>query len=162
MIASELRRFLESKVPDYMIPASFVAVEKLPLTPNGKLDRKALAPHLRQAGDNQANYVAPQSATEQTIARMWCDLLHLDRVGLNDNFFDLGGHSLLVVQAQAKLRAELGVSVPVVRLFQYPTVGRLAGFLSNQETGSRLQGVRERGRRQRQAFSHHNGREVVV
>jgi len=161
-VTAELRRFLESKVPDYMIPASFITVDKLPLTPNGKLDRKALPLQTGQWAETKPDYVAPQSQTEQTLARMWCDLLHLDRVGLNDNFFDLGGNSLLVVQAQAKLRAELGVSVPVVRLFQYPTVGRLASFLGNGESNSRLQRGRARGSNQRAAFSRRNQMEVVA
>jgi natural product biosynthesis luciferase-like monooxygenase protein/amino acid adenylation domain-containing protein len=160
--AAELRCFLESKVPDYMIPANFVTLDKLPLTPNGKLDRKALPHQTGGAGEGRTDFVAPQSQMEQTLARMWCDLLHVDQVGVNDNFFDLGGHSLLVVQAQARLRAELGVSVPVVRLFQYPTVGRLASFLGNGESNSRLQRVRARGRNQRTAFAQRNQMEVVA
>jgi acyl-CoA synthetase (AMP-forming)/AMP-acid ligase II len=159
---AELRRFLESKLPDYMIPAHFVTLDKLPLTPNGKLDRKALPRQSGHGAENKTEYIAPQSQTERTIAQMWCDLLHVDKVGVNDNFFDLGGHSLLVVQAQARLRTELGVSVPVVRLFQYPTVGRLAGFLGNRESDSRLRRVRERGRSQRAAFARRNGMEVVA
>jgi hypothetical protein len=162
LAVAELRRFLESKVPDYMIPANFVMLEKLPLTPNGKLDRKALKLQTARCAEPGADYIAPQSQTEQAIARMWCDLLRVEKVGVNDNFFDLGGHSLLVVQAQARLRAELGVSVPVVRLFQYPTVARLASFLGNRENNSRLQRVRERGRNQRVALARRGGMEVVA
>ncbi|HEX5223217.1 MAG TPA: amino acid adenylation domain-containing protein [Verrucomicrobiae bacterium] len=160
--AADLRRFLETKVPDYMIPAHFVTMDKLPLTPNGKLDRNALPLQTGRLAEGQTDFVAPQSPTEQTLARIWSDLLHVDRVGVNDNLFDLGGHSLLVVQAQARLRAELGVSVPVVRLFQYPTVSRLATFLGKGENDSRLQRVRARGRSQRTAFSRRNQSEVLA
>jgi natural product biosynthesis luciferase-like monooxygenase protein/amino acid adenylation domain-containing protein len=162
VVAPELRRSLEIKLPEYMIPATFVPLEKLPLLPNGKLNRKQLPEPTAMRPSAATNYAAPQSSLEQTIAGVWRELLKVERVGRNDNFFDLGGHSLLVVQEQAKLRAALGVNVPVVRLFQYPTVSRLAGFLGERNEDNRLQHIRQRGRRQREAFSQHEELEVIA
>jgi hypothetical protein len=159
---SDLRRFLEPKLPDYMIPTAFVEMEWLPLTPNGKLDRKGLPLPEARRPDAENNFVPPRSDKEQAIANVWRELLHVERVGLHDNFFDLGGHSLLVVQAQAKLREVLNADVPVVRLFQYPTVSALANFLGNGAKHDPLQKVRERGRRQRETASHRRQLEVAA
>lgn len=124
-----LRDFLKQKLPDHMVPPVYVALEKLPLTPNGKVDRKALpAPEgSRVKGD--AEFIAPKGNVEQSVAAIWKDILHVNQIGVDDNFFDFGGHSLQVVQVQNRLRETLGIDVPVLKLFQFPTIRALAKFI---------------------------------
>jgi acyl carrier protein len=136
-----------------MVPSAFVELEKFPLTPNGKVDRKGLPNPETISGAREQAYAAPRSDSERTIAEIWQELLRVQQVGLHDNFFDLGGNSLLVVQAQVRLREVLGADLPVVRLFQYPTVSALAKFLSEQQQKNSLKKVHDRARRQRQAFA---------
>jgi len=124
----ELRHFLANKLPDYMVPSAFVALETLPLTPNGKLDRKALPQP--QALQRESEAVAPQTELEQTIVTIWQQVLRIDNVGTQDTFFELGGDSLLVVQVQNQLAKVLNRPVPVSILFQYPTIQALARHLS--------------------------------
>ncbi|WP_454843557.1 non-ribosomal peptide synthase/polyketide synthase [Pseudomonas gorinensis] len=111
-----LRRALKSRLPDYMVPAHFMFLAQMPLTPNGKLDRKGLpAPDPSQL---QQHYVAPETELEQQIAAIWAEVLRLPQVGLNDNFFEVGGHSLLAIQITSRVQAELGLEVPLVEVFQ--------------------------------------------
>ncbi|WP_416768984.1 amino acid adenylation domain-containing protein [Pseudomonas sp. RHF3.3-3] len=119
-----LRRHLQEKLPEYMVPAVYVALEKLPLTPNGKLDRKALpAPDLDAVV--RRGYEAPQGETEIALARIWSDLLKVEQVGRHDHFFELGGHSLLAVSLIGHMR-QAGLSVDVQALFSQPTLAALA------------------------------------
>jgi amino acid adenylation domain-containing protein/non-ribosomal peptide synthase protein (TIGR01720 family) len=131
--AAELRAHLRRSLPDYMVPSAFVAVERLPQTPNGKLDRRAL-PAPVAAGVEPGRGLEPQNALEARIAGVWREVLGVNAVGVEDNFFDLGGHSLLLVKLQTGLAAELGREVPVVELFGYPTVRSLAGWLQAAKT----------------------------
>jgi amino acid adenylation domain-containing protein len=127
-----LRFHVASALPDYMIPAAYVRLDSLPLTPNGKLDRKALpAPE----GDAFAarGYQAPFGETEETLARIWGELLGLDRVGRHDNFFELGGHSLLAVTLIERLR-QLGMRTDVRALFSTPTLAGLAAALGSGDS----------------------------
>ncbi|MCL4185199.1 MAG: AMP-binding protein, partial [Burkholderiaceae bacterium] len=118
-----LRTELGAHLPDYMVPQHFVVLSALPLLPNGKLDRKALpAP---ETGLACAGFVAPRSPLEQTLADIWADVLGCARVGVHDNFFDLGGHSLSATQAMARLRSVMGVALPLRTLFEAPTVAEL-------------------------------------
>src|SRR5262249_26643999 len=119
-----LRTHLSSLLPDYMVPAAYVHLEKLPLTPNGKVDRKGLpAP---DAGIYfTREYEPPLSVAEITIAHIWEEVLKLERVGRNDNFFELGGHSLLAITVIGHMR-EAGLSANVRDLFAYPTLKGLA------------------------------------
>lgn len=136
-LPSELRRYLDEQLPDYMIPASFVVLDQLPRTCNGKLDRKAL---LNPAGSRVQTgpvYVAPRSALEQLIANYYAELLGFERIGIHDNFFDLGGHSLLATRLAAKVRKTLKVGLPLRSLFEEPTVAGLARLLAEQETTPR-------------------------
>jgi amino acid adenylation domain-containing protein len=149
--ATELRRFAQDKLPEPMTPSAFVFLDALPLTPNGKVNRKALPAPVGRRPELETAYLAPRSGQEKTIAKVWRELLGVEAVGLNDNFFDLGGNSLLVVQAQARLREALGRDLPVVKLFQYPTVKALAGFLCEREPVS-LAKIHDRGRRKQAAF----------
>ena len=123
----ELRTYLVGMLPEYMVPAAFVMLERLPLTPNGKLDRKALpAPELGAYVSRR--YEAPRGELEEILAGIWQDLLHVERVGRQDNFFELGGHSLLVVQMLERLR-RVGLSAEIRRVFESPALGSLASVL---------------------------------
>ncbi len=125
---NDLRKHLAALVPDYMVPSAFVAVAEFPRTPSGKIARTALpAPDLKRPELDVA-YVAPVTAVQKTIANVWADLLGIDRVGLDDNFFDLGGNSLLSIQGVAQLEGH-GLALPIVKLYQHPTVRACAGFL---------------------------------
>jgi amino acid adenylation domain-containing protein len=120
----DLRDFLRQTLPDYMIPAAFVELEALPVTPNGKLDRKALpAPQWEGAADEGA---APRTPTEQSLARLWREILGVEHVGVHDSFFDLGGHSLLATQLVAHIRQTFRVELPLRAVFQAPALGELA------------------------------------
>lgn len=125
--AAELREFLAARLPDYMLPSAYVAVERWPLTSNGKIDRAALpAPEAMQ---NPAHYRAPRTAVERRLAGIWETLLDKRPIGVDDNFFELGGHSLLAVRLVADIRQAFGVAVPVSRLFEFPTLAALAELL---------------------------------
>jgi amino acid adenylation domain-containing protein len=150
--SGELRRFLKDKLPEAMIPSAFVFLNRLPLTPNGKVDRKALPPPETGRPKLETAYAAPRTQLEKNIAGIWQELLHVEKVGLHDNFFDLGGNSLLVVQAQAKLREISGSDLSVVKLFQYPTIHSLATFLGGRKDVS-LEKIRSRGRKKQAAFA---------
>jgi amino acid adenylation domain-containing protein len=125
--ASELREHLLRKLPDYMIPSHFIALDQLPLTPNGKLARGDLPPPEGAAGRESAReYVAPRNETEAALAEIWAEVLGVERVGVNDNFFELGGHSLLATQVITRLRNALQVALPLRTLFVANTVAALA------------------------------------
>ena len=147
-----LRELLKSRVPEYMVPSAFVVLEELPLTPNGKVDRKALPAPVADRPELSANYLAPSSPTERIVAEVWAKALGLEKVGVHDNFFDLGGHSLLMGRVQAQVCEKLNASVSIVEMFQYPTISSLARHLSQSSAGAgRLQRVQERTRRRKEA-----------
>jgi len=122
----ELRALLKPKLPEYMVPAAFVVLESLPINANGKVDRKALPepPAERMGGEDL--YVAPRTPVEEEVARIWCELLALPRVGILDDFFLQGGHSLLATRVVSRLREAFGVDVPLRVMFEAPTVAGLA------------------------------------
>ncbi|QRK05610.1 non-ribosomal peptide synthase/polyketide synthase [Archangium violaceum] len=123
-----LRSFLKESLPEHLVPSAIVTLKTLPLTPNGKVDRKALpAPDMQRTG---RDYVAPESGLEQSLAAIWAEVLRLERVGAGDNFFDLGGNSLLLQAVHVKVEALMGREVPMVELFQFSTVRALAAHLS--------------------------------
>lgn len=132
--ASDLRAALDAKLPDYMVPSAFVFLDELPLTGNGKIDRKALLmlppPNLACAAAARA--AEPASEMERTVARAWQQALGISAVGLTENFFDLGAHSLTVAEAHAKLEEALGREIPLLDLFQFTTVSALAAHLNSQ------------------------------
>ena len=130
--AEELGDFLRSRLPEYMVPSLWMALDRLPLTPNGKIDRRAL-PAPRAASTAAAEYVAPRTETERAIAEVWREVLGLDRVGRHDKFFALGGHSLLLVRAHGRLAERLGREIAVIDLFRHPDVASLARFLDGGE-----------------------------
>ena len=123
--AEALRRHLSATLPDYMLPAAYVRLDALPLTANGKLDRKAL-PAPDGAAYAARGYEAPASEIETRLARIWAEVLGLERVGRHDNFFELGGHSLLAVRVISRLRQALGVEVALAELFARPVLAEFA------------------------------------
>ena len=108
---TELRKHLRNKLPEYMIPQHFVELDELPLTPNGKIDRKSLPQPFNTAVASNDEYVAPRTETEKRLAEIWREVIGVERVGVNDNFFDLGGHSLLSIQAISHTKEKLGVQL---------------------------------------------------
>ena len=130
-----LRDFLKQKLPYYMMPSAFVYLDFLPLTPNGKIDRQALpAPRY---GHDQADdtFVPPRDTLEESIAEVWREVLNLERIGVHDNFFDLGGHSLKATQVVARLRRTFGSKVVLRDMFDFPTIAELAKVTRIPETG---------------------------
>ncbi|HKI01669.1 MAG TPA: amino acid adenylation domain-containing protein, partial [Thermoanaerobaculia bacterium] len=137
--AAELREFARAELPAHMVPSAFMALERLPLGPTGKVDRRALpAPKLssaRQEARPAAAPAAPLNGLQERIAGVWREVLEAGSVGLHDNFFDLGGHSLLMARVHGRLQKELGRPVSMVELFQYPTVAALAEHLGRGGSG---------------------------
>jgi thioester reductase-like protein len=133
-LIESLRSLLKEKLPEYMIPSAFVVLKALPLTPNGKIDRQALpAPSI--AANFTDTFVGPRTPGEEILAGIWSQLLNLKKVGIHDNFFDLGGHSLLITQLLAKVRESFQVELPLRVLFEAPTVAGLAEKIEMQQGG---------------------------
>src|SRR3989441_4843225 len=132
--ADQLRAFVKEQLPDYMVPAAIVILAKLPLTPNGKIDRQAL-PAPEEAPTK--TYVPPRTPTEEVLANIWAQVLRLDRVGAEDNFFDLGGHSLMATQIVSRVREQCRVELAMRVLFDRPTVRGLAEAIdATRESGT--------------------------
>ncbi|QSJ14566.1 amino acid adenylation domain-containing protein [Nostoc sp. UHCC 0702] len=130
LTGTQLRSFLKEQLPEYMIPSAFVILEALPLTPNGKIDRRALPKPEKFRPELAANYVIPQTEVEQTIANIWQKALNLENIGIHDNFFEIGGHSLLMIKVHSELREIFKTDLAMLDLFRYPTISYLADFLS--------------------------------
>jgi amino acid adenylation domain-containing protein len=146
--AAELRDHLRRELPEYMVPGVLVALPALPLTANGKVDREALlarAAALQRV--RESVYVAPESDLERRLTAIWQEVLRVEQVGVADNFFDLGGHSLLMVQVFSRIKAQIETSLLMVELFEFPTVAamarRLAGEAAGQETAPAAAGAGE-------------------
>ena len=151
---SELRSFLKEQLPEYMIPSSFTLLESMPLTPSGKVDRKALPQADTSRPELEAEYVTPQTGAQQSVAAIWQEVLGLEQVGLYDNFFDLGGHSLLLAQVLAKLREVFRQEITMLDLFQHTTVDALASFLTEEQRGeTSSERGRDRGRTRRESVN---------
>ncbi len=127
--ASELRSFLQQKLPDYMVPSAFVFLNELPLTPNGKVDRKALPVPDQSRPELNEGYVGPRSVTEQRLAQIWSEVLKVERVGVHDNFFHLGGHSLLAIRLISLISKEFEREVALRSFFESPTIEGVAKYL---------------------------------
>jgi amino acid adenylation domain-containing protein len=128
--AGELREALQQVLPEYMVPWTFVVLEALPLTTNGKVDRRALpAPHVLE---RSGAYLAPRTELERAIAAVWQEVLGLPRIGVHDNFFESGGSSLLIAKLHSRLKSAVGLDIPVMELFRYPTIEALARKLAEE------------------------------
>jgi amino acid adenylation domain-containing protein len=151
---NELRRFLREKLPDHMVPAAFVLMEKLPLTTNGKVDRRALPAPEDHRLQLDTTFAESRAGLEQSVTAVWEEVLSVKNPGVNDNFFDLGGNSLQLVQVQIRLRERLGAEVPVLKLFEHPTLRSLAGFLREEKNEDPFaQRIHQRTQRQKISVS---------
>jgi len=131
-----IRAKLAVTLPDYMVPAAFVLLRAIPVTTNGKLDTRALPAPSSDRPELANEYVAPKGGDEVALAALWRDLLGISPVGATDNFFDLGGSSLLAVRMMARVRSELGIDAPVLRLFEHPTI---RSFVTAVRSGGALE-----------------------
>jgi acyl carrier protein len=129
----EVHDYLRTKLPDYMVPSLTVALEELPLTPNGKVDRRAL-PAPAYDGESHEAFVAPRTPVEEGLARIWSEILDVERLSIEDNFFDLGGHSLVAAQLISRARNTFSVDLPLRCLFETPTVAGLAETIYKMQT----------------------------
>ncbi len=166
---ADLRAFLGGSLPPYMIPSNFIFLPQFPLTPNGKIDRKALpAPESARPDFGKLNpaelvegaaYTPPRSELERTITAIWQEVLRVEQVGVHDNFFDLGGHSLLMVQVFGKLRAALSADLSMVELFRFPTVRAMAESLGGERAAppSRADASADRAALRRAAIGRRRG-----
>ena len=136
--AEELRSFLRERLPEHMLPGVFVSLDALPLTPNSKLDRQAL-PATQGLRANLRAYVAPRTEVERTLAAIWREVLRVEQIGLDDNFFDLGGHSLHLLQIQGRIRKSLGMEVVILDLLTHSTVSALAAHLAPARSAVHLE-----------------------
>jgi amino acid adenylation domain-containing protein len=133
--SDDLHAYLRAKLPDYMVPPFLIGLPQLPVNPNGKIDRQALpAPDVQSSG---TDFVAPRNADEEVLAGIWGELLGLQRVGVRDNYFQLGGHSLLVTQLISRIRTAFGMELPLHAVFEHPTIEQLAVLLNEGQGDSR-------------------------
>jgi len=131
---TDLRSFLKTKLPDYMVPAAFVLLDKIPLTPNGKVNRRALPAPDADYFSPDTNFIPPRNPVELQLCQIWSEVLHLNAVGVTDNFFDLGGHSLLAVRLMARIEKQLGIHLPLTTLFTEPTIESQATLLNSKSS----------------------------
>ncbi|MEO0800992.1 MAG: amino acid adenylation domain-containing protein [Cyanobacteria bacterium J06642_2] len=133
---SDLKQFLQERLPDYMVPSAFVIQETFPLTPSGKVDRRALPPPSSDRPELETSYTAPRTPTEELLASLWSEVLDVERVGVRDNFFDLGGHSLLAIRLASRTQTAIGRPLPLLKLFEFPTIAELAAFIDRDRQTS--------------------------
>ena len=144
LVVGELRNYLRQRLPEYMLPSSYTVLKELPLTRHGKVDRAALFA-LKESPRAESGYVAPRNETERAIAAVWQEILKLEKVGVEERFFDIGGNSLLAIQMCNRLREVLGRELPLIEVFSRPTIQSLARFFSDErDEHDRLAKVRER------------------
>jgi len=131
--AAELRAFLKQRLPEYMVPSTFVSLDQLPLTATGKLDRAALPEPDRSHRERESAFTAPRNAVEETLVEIFAEVLGLEKAGIHDDFFDFGGHSLLATRVVARIRKAFNVELPLRHFFENPTVAEIAEFLKSHE-----------------------------
>jgi amino acid adenylation domain-containing protein len=130
LVISDLRKHLSKKLPEYMIPSYFMQLEKMPLTINAKIDQKAL-PEPDGNINTQIKYVVPRNEKEEKMTAIWKEIIGLERIGINDNFFDIGGNSLKTIRLEASIYKEFGIEVPLERIFNTPRIGELVEYITN-------------------------------
>jgi len=124
-----IKYYISEKVPDYMVPSAFIWVADFPHTSSGKVDRNALPNPVLQRPETVGLYNAPTTLTQKRLSELWADMLQMDRVGIDDNFFDLGGNSLLAINTATRLRSQFGIALPVTKIYQYPNIAEIANFI---------------------------------
>jgi acyl carrier protein len=129
---SDLRHYVKQELPEYMVPSAFMMLEQFPLTPNGKIDRRAL-PVPDADRQTETGYIAPRNEVEESIAGIWRELLNMKNVGVNDSFFEVGGHSLLLVRLHANLQMHFQKKWQITEMFRHTTIAALADFLTQKE-----------------------------
>jgi len=132
-ITATLRDYLKQTLPEYMVPSTFVMLEAFPLTPNGKVDKKALSA-MDLAQSLETEYVPPRTPIEEELVAVWCDVLQLDRVGVHDDFFQLGGHSLLVMKVISRMKAISHSEFPLAAFFKHPTIAEQATMIEQEQS----------------------------
>jgi len=125
-LAPRLREYLDERLPEYMVPSNFVLLDSMPLNANGKINRRLLPAPDTARPEMHAEFVAPRTPVEETLTTLWSEILGMDQVGVHDDFFDLGGHSLLGTQLVSRIREIFHVEMPLQRLFETPTIAGLA------------------------------------
>ncbi|QFS52457.1 non-ribosomal peptide synthetase [Nostoc sphaeroides] len=158
---SELRHFLQTKLPEYMIPSTFMLLESLPLTANGKMNRQAL-PAPSKTPELEKTLVLPRNPIEEILISIWVEVFQSNQIGINDSFFELGGHSFLALQLIAKIHQKLGKNIAISTLFQYPTVAGLANSLIKNTAASVLVPIRVEGTQPPLFCIHPSGGQVMV
>jgi amino acid adenylation domain-containing protein len=132
----ELKTFLQARLPSYMIPSAFVFLEAMPITPNGKIDYRSLPAPDTSIVQLGSEFVLPSNATEELLAKIWTNILRVEQVGIHDNFFDLGGHSLLSVRLVAEIEKAFNFQIPLSSLFKISTIAEIAELISEQTQGT--------------------------
>jgi thioesterase domain-containing protein/acyl carrier protein len=129
---AELRQFLKTKIPDYMVPAAYVFIDRFPLTPNGKIDRKALPSPIETSQKQTKGFVPPNTDMEHKLASIWSDVLKIQTIGIDEDFFEIGGHSMIAVTLMVKIEKELGVRLPLAILFNHSNIHDMAELVENK------------------------------
>lgn len=162
LTASELRSVLKEKLPEYMIPSGFVFLDALPMTPNGKVDRRALPAPDQARPELTATFVAPRTPLEEGLARIWAEVLGIERVGVNDDFFDLGGQSLAASQVTSRVIKSFQLDLPVRALFEAPTVAEMAAVITQSQARNLAGEDLDRILTELEALSDEEARELAV
>jgi amino acid adenylation domain-containing protein len=149
---AQIRQHLEERLPDYMIPTAFVVLDRFPLNSNGKIDRRALPAPARNLPATSAGSL-PATETERTIAKIWCEALEISEVGIDENFFDVGGDSLNIARVHGEVRTVFGDKVSIATLFAHPTIRSLASHLTGQTSTDLAKQISERAEKQKKAFA---------
>ncbi len=148
--SNDIRDHLRKDLPEYMVPNDVVVLDAMPLTPNGKLDRKQLPATQGGGQGTVAVYEAPSDELQQTIVNIWQETLQLEKVGIKDNFFDLGGHSLLIVRVHQLLKQQIDKPISLTDLYRFPTIGSLTEFLNSDQKNESLKKSSDRASRRRE------------
>ncbi|WP_316814876.1 polyketide synthase [Pedobacter nyackensis] len=132
---NELIEYLKKEMPEYMVPTVFVQLEVFPLTSNGKLDKKSLPPPVRKRSSTGTLYRAPTSTLEKNIITIWKSLLEIDQIGTDDNFFEIGGNSILAIKTVSILKNEYNITLPIIKLYQHPTANGISKIIGTNNSG---------------------------
>ena len=157
-IIDELLKSLSYSLPKYMVPSNIMALDKFPLTANGKLNRNAL-PIPKKAKVEVSENKGQKSETESMLLKIWIGVLRTDAININDNFFNIGGNSILVIQVASEIQKQLNINIEVIKLFEYPTIRTLANFLSNDSEQETIQPSYDRGAKMRNNFHQRHNRD---